>query len=109
MSYDVCMTIDTGNGHVSVNQGINMTYNISPMIELATNGVGLPDMNGKLGLHLVPILEAAVAEMWRPEKKEAFEALNPKNGWGDFHGCREFMQQILDMCRRHPNATLNVS
>lgn len=109
MSYDVHLEADLG-GEEPVNLGIldeNYTWNVYPMFRLALGEEGF--CNGWDGL------SAAVAAMRCARTLAAFDAdpdayraLNPANGWGDFDGARRFIEAIREACVKAPNATLRV-
>lgn len=40
---------------------------------------------------------------------ERFKKFNPKNGWGDYEGLVNFVQDYLNACEKYPNATIEVS
>lgn len=71
-------------------------------------------------------------ELWRPEEvgitkaaqlikplelglerlksaPELYREMNPSNGWGDYDGLVEFVEQYLTACRNTPDATIEVS
>lgn len=39
---------------------------------------------------------------------ERFKKLNPENGWGTYEGLVQFVEDYLEACRRHPQATVSV-
>lgn len=40
---------------------------------------------------------------------ERFRTFNPENGWGDYEGFVEFVNQYLDACYKYPDAKIEVS
>lgn len=40
---------------------------------------------------------------------EHFKQFNPENGWGNYEGLVEFVQEYLIACIRYPNAEISVS
>ena len=41
--------------------------------------------------------------------RDRFEALNPKNGWGDYDALVGFVREYLSACRKYPQAKISVS
>jgi hypothetical protein len=110
MSYDAYMEIDTGGEWPSIVEEIgNMTSNVACMWYAALNDTDLRDLEGKTGLELIPILEAAVSHIRHPDNAAKYSAMNPSNGWGNHNGAAEFLEKILAACRLHPKAKLSLS
>ena len=40
---------------------------------------------------------------------ERFKKFNPANGWGDYEGLVEFVQEYLNECRENPDCDVSVS
>lgn len=106
MSFDVYLTIKTGKNSSLSTNGLNVTYNLSPMFHEAL-GMGLSDLEGKTGKECIPILKKALKDMI--DNPEKYEAMNPSNGWGDFYGAKEFISSLLDDCRKYEFAKIVVS
>ena len=116
MSYDVYGRISTGAGEFAeAFEAGNYTGNCAPMWRAAISGTfdspqnGLASLDGSPCGSLVPVLEAALHHMDDPANRGRYEAMNPKNGWGDFDTARGYLRKILDGCRKHPLAFLHVS
>ena len=105
MSYDLYLSMDTGNGD-SITEDIgNYTSNISNMYEAA--GLGhIEDYDDKLAKDCIEALRKAVTHM--ENNSSIHTALEPPNGWGDYEGALEFLTKTLRMCIKHPNAILRV-
>lgn len=109
MSYDVHLEIDTGGTSKAIIEDCgNYTYNVSPMFYKAMPE-GLTGLRGKTGLAAIPILANGISEMTHPDKVAEYEKMNPKNGWGDRASAVAFLQGILESCRRHPKAMLEIT
>ncbi len=105
MSYDLWLTIDTGGPEPAVVADVgNMTSNVGPMWRLA--GADLAGFHGKPVADCVDQLRAAVADMRANPGK--YLPLNPPNGWGDYHGCLEYLTDMLAAFEAHPKATVMV-
>lgn len=103
MSYDVSLK-DTA-GHPVGNLDRNYTYNVSRMFSDVV-GSTPNDWNGKPTPEVADLCERIVIAMVQEPKR--FAAMNPANGWGDSIGARGFILDIMDACRAHPNAFLEV-
>lgn len=85
---------------------LNYTYNVSPMIFKAC-GSTPSDWHGKPAREVSEICAKVLAAF--NADPETYRALNPKNGWGDFEGCRQLIGAIKAGCDHAPNAELSVS
>lgn len=109
MSYDIWLSIDTGGSEmIEVASVGNCTCNVSPMWTLAL-GHPIRELEGKLAADCIPALTAAVTHMADPVNTEAYEALNPPNGWGDHAGATRYLKILRDLCIRHPKCTIEMS
>jgi hypothetical protein len=111
MSYDVSVSIDTGNGESLEEEIGNYTYNCSAMLTKALVAVGkeqisLSDMHGwdvsKVAFYLKDALQ------YMRENRKEFIAMNPDNGWGDFESWLEFLSKIYETCLKHPKCDLRI-
>jgi hypothetical protein len=73
----------------------NMTSNLVPMWRRA--GADLAAFAGRTTEDVLPELEVAINAM--RADPDAFRALNPRNGWGDYGSCLEFLEAIRDACK----------
>ncbi len=107
MSYDVSLTINTGGEYpATVTEVGNITWNLSPMFQAAM-GCALRDLNGRFASEVVDVVEAGVRDM--DEQPSYYTALNPENKWGNSEIARDFLARLAEACRKHPNATVEVS
>lgn len=108
MSYDFCMTIDTGGEEpATVESGLNITYNVAPMFVRAfkfNNGIHL--VNGIKGKDASNLISLAIGEMERDA--DAYVEMEPKNKWGTYRGALSLLQNLLEWCKRHPKAKLEI-
>lgn len=123
MSYDTYMTIDTGGTEPAEVEEIgNYTSNVAWMWHRSISAakgadltgyadrgapVALYDLAGQTGEELLPVLDRALAYM--QENRASFTENEPENGWGDFAGAVQYLQDIREACARHPKAQLHVS
>lgn len=109
MSYDVCLTIDTGGDGPAALDGTeqNYTYNCSPMFRAALGGKGLYELAGKPGGLAAQMLGHAIGQM--VHHREKYEAMNPENGWGDYSSAVKFLERLRADCLAHPKALVEVS
>jgi len=88
----------------------NYTYNVAPMFREAFGlsvDMGIRGLNGMTGVKSEPLLSAALEAMRADPEK--YEAMNPANGWGDYHGAMKLLGKLAYWCRLHPDWTLRVS
>lgn len=109
MSYDISLEIDTGGPEPATICDIgNYTSNVSAMWRRAI-GMSLSQLHGMTCKDAETILGPAVAHISDPANAAEYMAMNPKNGWGDHHGAKCYLNDLLDGCRRHPKATISIS
>lgn len=108
MSTWVSLCIATGSEEMHEVKDFNYTTNCKPMWMLADpHTQGLNRLHGHSAAWAANVLDAFIDKM---EKfPEAFRALNPKSGWGDFDSQLVFLKGLRDACREHPLCTLKVS
>lgn len=73
----------------------NYTWNIAPILMEAWGGT-FTDMDRKNVKEVAEILEMIMSEM--TENRNRYIALNPENGWGDYHGCLKYIKEIYTAC-----------
>ena len=118
MSWDIWVKMDTGAGNeLCGDEDLNYTHNCNSMIRAALDAVGQleplgPDhlyaLDGMPCARVGQMLSAALA-WWEKQPPEFFEAMAPKNGWGDAKSAFRFWSRVKALCLRHPAATLVVS
>jgi hypothetical protein len=88
----------------------NITHNLGQMAEAAGlyECLWRPDEHGiTAASQLIPLLRAGLGRL--AADRARFEALNPKNGWGDYAGLVDFVSSYLAACEEYPTATVTVS
>ncbi len=109
MSYDIYLAIDTGGEYPATVADVgNMTGNCGGQWYKAL-GCSLSALHGKNAGECIPMLEAAVSDMHKPENREAYKALDPPNGWGSLEHARTYLEDLLKACREHPKTTIRIS
>ncbi len=119
MSYDVSFRVKVegaddsvriidGNDDYGYNYGYNYTYNLTQAMREASpnKDFDLYDMNGKTGAEVMEAIEPIITEFCFNAK--AYKQYEPKNGWGDIEGCRQFLLNIYDVCNKYPSCILEV-
>lgn len=85
---------------------VGLTYNLSGMFNEIL-GYSLRRWNGRKAEDVV---EAAIFGLdtlnYDPTKYRRYEAVN---GWGTVETMREFLSEIIDLCREWPFATIEVN
>ena len=108
MSYSIELRIDTGGlDPATVWEWPGMTWNLSPMYRKALGGI-LLTFDKMMADDMAAKLEAGLADMTDPANVEAYKALNPPNGWGDYEGAVDFIARFLEACKAHPKAFVRV-
>lgn len=103
------------------------TYNLTPIFDLALSDGELPNpdtsegavvvlgaktdrprglrlLSGLTGAASLPLIEAALTRMRDPDRREAFVAVEPDSGWGNFDGALRVMSQLRDAAEERPTA-----
>lgn len=111
MSLDIwcAAKIDVGNDELtetSLGETLNATGNLIPMWSKAGCYDALYKSDGKEVWEILPALEIALKDLIA--KPEEYKLLNPKNGWGDYEGAVEFLDNLLYTFRRYPKAIVRV-
>jgi hypothetical protein len=110
MSYDLYLEADLGGPEPSQVGDLdwNYTSNCAPMWRLA-----MPESDGLAGMHgmsagvAANVLRAGIARM--EKAPNAYRALNPDNGWGDFDSQLASLWRLLAAFEAHPRAIVAVS
>jgi len=90
----------------------NYTSNVAPMfyaakpISISTDSI-IRHLDNKLASSIIWILEIMIKYMM--ENSEEMKKLNPKNGWGDYYGALNFLNNILIKCHEHPDWIVRVN
>ena len=109
MSYDITVACHTCGEDLMRGHG-NMTSNISGVWDKA--GAPLRDWDGKIGVDVLPALQAAINELSRdmlPYERAEYDALVRGGGsWGTFENAVEFLTRIRDAICRDPWARIGV-
>lgn len=108
MSWDISLHIDTGGPDPAcVYDCGNMTYNVNSMYAKALNIESFSDfLHGKICSELLPALAQGYSDMLT--NPDAYRALTPENGWGNYESALEFLEAIIKGCRLHPKAFIHV-
>jgi hypothetical protein len=88
----------------------NITHNLGRMASEAGVYMALwrPDEIGITHAHqLIPLLREGLALLQGDPDK--FQQFNPSNGWGDYDGLVQFVENYIRACEAHPDAVVGVS
>lgn len=88
----------------------NITHNLNKMADAAGVYMYLwrPDEIGiSKAAQLIEPLRAGLALLKSDPRR--FKELNPSNGWGDYDGLVEFVEEYLNACIASPDADVGVS
>ena len=85
----------------------NYTHNVTPTWSKAGVYDSLYNSAGMKAGSIVPILEKGVFHMrMHPEE---YTPLNPPNGWGSYDSAVDWLDEVLTVCRKYPEAEIGVS
>jgi hypothetical protein len=88
----------------------NITHNLNKMAEEAGiyKHLWRPEELGiTLAGDLVEPLRIGLEKLMK--NPAMFEAMNPPNGWGNYHGLVEFVNDYYNACKENPEAVIEVS
>jgi hypothetical protein len=88
----------------------NITHNLAKMADKAGLYMALwkpEELNYNVAHDLIDPLRNGLARL--KGNREHYQQYNPDNGWGDYEGLVEFVQNYLTACRKHPTAKIEVS
>lgn len=106
MSHDVYLFTTCTNCGNDCKYEANYTSNVAGMWADAI-GYPLADMHGRRAGDCITDLANAVARM--DSDRPRYTAMNPPNGWGDANGARDYLDRLLQACRRWPDGEIEVS
>jgi len=110
MSYDFRMYTTAGSeGKIYTDLELNYTYNVAEMFSEAIIGWahGIKTINNMTGEFAEAGLDVGFLSMVLDPDK--YKAMNPSNGWGDYHGALEVLKTLLEYARKYPTAIFEVS
>ena len=82
------------------NEDFNYTYNVSPMFYACYPEHGIRIIDGFIGKRAEFNLN--VLREYMIEHARELEAMNPTNGWGDYIGALQLVNNLLHASQRHP-------
>lgn len=88
----------------------NITHNLTTMADKAGIYYALwrPEEKGwKFAKDVVPALEKGLKKL--KAKPKYFEKFNAENGWGLYEHFVPFVEEVLEACKKYPNADIYVS
>lgn len=84
----------------------NITHNVSRMWREAGCYEALYKSEGDRAKdHLEAVQKAITAMLGDPQK---YKAMEPDNGWGDYRGAVEWLQEVRDAMEQYPLARIHV-
>jgi len=104
MSYD--FALEMGGIEVFC-YDLNYTWNVAPMYQIAFNcKEGINCLNEKKCNKIKPIITKTIEDM--KQNKQKYVKLNPENGWGDYEGALNVLEELKKWCEECPTATLMI-
>lgn len=88
----------------------NITHNLGRMADKAGIYYALwrPDEKGwAFAKEIIPTLEKGLKKL--KDKPEYFKKFDAKNGWGTYEHFVPFVEEILEACKKYPDATISIS
>jgi hypothetical protein len=88
----------------------NITHNLSPMAQAADlySALWVPDEQGwTTARDITGMLTRGLKRL--KADPEGFRKYNPDNGWGSYELLVRFVEDYLEACEKHPDATVEVS
>lgn len=110
MSWDTYLAIDTGGDEPAIVVDVgNYTYNVSPMYRKALKEVegGFSGLNGFSAEKAAPLIELAISRMI--VSPETYREMEPDNKWGNYEGAIRYLRDLLDACKKHPKAFIEIT
>ena len=109
MSLDIGLYVEVDTGGIGL-RTISLykdhyTGNVWQMWAKAGVDEALYATNGVEAAAIIPILEDGIADM--ELRVDAYSALNPPNGWGNYEGALELLHGLLAACKRDPKALIS--
>lgn len=110
MSYDISLYLNVDSGgaepiEMTVADIGNYTSNVA-FIWSDALGHSLGDLKEKNAGDSLPALAAAVDKLLADP--EAYRAMEPSNGWGDYDGAVAYLAALRDACAAHPKASIHI-
>lgn len=112
MSYDFGMYVVEVRHRekVPLDLHLNYTYNVGKMFYAAMaekTDKGINVIKGLPAPEAAEYLNLALSRM--EEDPPKYEAMNPPNGWGDYHGALNVLRTLLDWCSKYFYAYMEVT
>jgi hypothetical protein len=109
MSYDVYVYVGVNRNEVFWR---NYTSNVGGMFGKASVGIWYDEnIVPRYKDFPCPVMKAVAKLIIRSMRSDpgTYEAMNPKNGWGDYDGALKFMRAIYRACHRNPDGVFYIS
>lgn len=104
MSLDVSLTVVRP---VEIFSG-NITHNLNKMAMEAGIYQALwrpEEIDVTKAEQLIPLLQTGLEAL--KSDPDRFKEFNPENGWGDYDGLVQFVEEYLKACQENPDAEVN--
>lgn len=109
MSLDFSLYYEN-DGHQNEVFDKNITHNLGKMASEAGiyEALWRPEEKGWVkGSDIVEVLEKGLSDL--KERPLHFEQFNSENGWGMYEHFVPFVEEVLEACKKYPNAIINIS
>ena len=85
----------------------NMTHNVSVFWRTAGCYDAIYNSDGMKASEVVPFLKRGYDTM--VASPDTYRSMNPKNGWGNYDICIEWLGEIITACDQYPNSIISIS
>ena len=109
MSLDFYLSYIKDDNNITVFD-TNITHNLTELADKTGIYYSLwrPKEKGyKKAKDIISILEKGLKKL--KAKPEYFEKFNAENGWGMYEHFVPFVEEVLNACKKYPNAKINIS
>lgn len=106
MSLDFCLQYEEDGHEISVFDS-NITHNLGKMADKAGIYYALwrPEEKGWVyAKDIIKVLEKGLKKL--KDKPKYFEKFNSPNGWGMYEHFVPFVEEVLEACKKYPNAKI---
>jgi hypothetical protein len=83
-------------------RSFNITHNVIPMWVEGGCYEALYESDGKSVKSILPAIDKAIRDM--EARPKTYEALNPKNGWGNAGRALEFLREVFAAAKDSPDS-----
>lgn len=109
MSLDFYLHYEIDGNEISVFD-VNITHNLGKMAAKVGIYEALwrpEEIKAKRAKDIISLLEEGLKKL--KKRPKFFQKFNAPNGWGMYEHFVPFVEEVLEACKKYPNAKINVS